>query len=102
MLCSTMLIETIQYYDENGRQEVEVLFLDASKAFDRIYYSELFNNLLDKKVCPRIVQLLCYMYLNQACCVKWNSKNSTDFSDSNGVEQLRHCYIPNFVYCSYE
>ena len=25
MLCSTMLIETIQYYDENGRQAVYVL-----------------------------------------------------------------------------
>ena len=83
MLCSTMLIETIQYYDENGRQAVYVLFLDASKAFDR----ELFNILLDKKVCPRIVQLLCYMYLNQACCVKWNNKHSTDFSVSNGVKQ---------------
>ena len=87
MLCSTMLIETIQYYDENGRQSVYVLFLDASKAFDRVCYSELFNILLDKKVCPRIVHLLCYMYLNQACCVKWNSKNSNNFSVSNGVKQ---------------
>ena len=67
MLCSTMLIETIQYYDENGRQPLYVLFLDARKAFDRVCYSELFNILLDKKVCLRIVQLLCYMYLNQAC-----------------------------------
>ena len=87
MLCSTMLIETIQYYDENGRQPLYVLFLDARKAFDRVCYSELFNILLDKKVCPRIVQLLCYMYLNQACCVKWNSKNSSDFTVSNGVKQ---------------
>ena len=52
MLCSTMLIETIQYYDENGRQPLYVLFLDARKAFDRVCYSELFNILLDKKVCP--------------------------------------------------
>ena len=87
MLCSTMLIETIQYYDENGRQPLYVLFLDARKAFDRVCYSELFNILLDKKVCPRIVQLLCYMYLNQACCVKWSSKNSSDFTVSNGVKQ---------------
>ena len=27
------------------------------------------------------------MYLNQACCVKWNSKNPSDFSVSNGVKQ---------------
>ena len=70
MVCSTMLIETIPYYDENGRQPLYVLFVDASKAFDRVCYSDLFNILLDKKVCPRIVQLLCYVYLNQACCVK--------------------------------
>ena len=49
MLCSTMLIESIQYYDENGRQPLYVLFLDARKAFDRVCYSELFNILLDKK-----------------------------------------------------
>ena len=70
MMYSTMLIETIQYYDENGRQPLYVLFLDARKAFDHVCYNELFNILPDKKVCPRIVQLLCYMYLNQACCVK--------------------------------
>ena len=70
MLCSTMLIETIQYYEENGRQAIYVLFLDGSKAFDRVCYSELFNVLLNKKVCICIVQLLCYMYLNQVCCVK--------------------------------
>ena len=89
MLCSTMLIETIQHYDENGRQAVYVLFLDASKAFDRVCYSELFIILLDKRVCLRIVQLLCYMYLKQACCVKWNSKNLTayDFSVSYGLKQ---------------
>ena len=52
MLCSTMLIKTIQYYDENSKQPLYVLFLDASKGFDCVCYSELFNILLDKKVCP--------------------------------------------------
>ena len=83
-----MLVETVQYYDENGRQPVYVLQLDASKAFDRVSYSRLFNVLLDKNVCPYIARLLCYMYLNQNCCVKWNSKNSTDFSVSNGLMEL--------------
>ena len=87
VLCTTMLVETVQYYDENGRQPVYVLQLDASKAFDRVSYSRLFNVLLDKNVCPYIARLLCYMYLNQNCCVKWNSKNSTDFRLSNGVKQ---------------
>ena len=60
---------------ENGRQPVYVSQLDASKAFDRVSYSRLFNVLLDNNVCPYIVRLLCYMYLNQNCCVKWNSKS---------------------------
>ena len=47
----------------------------------------LINKLLDRKVCPCILQLLCHMYLNQASCVKWNSKNLTEFSVSNGVKQ---------------
>ena len=76
VLCTTMLVETVQYYDENGRQPVYVLQLDASKAFDRVSYSRLFNVLLDNNVYPYIVRLLCYMYLNQNCCVKWNSKSS--------------------------
>ena len=75
VLCTTMLVETVQYYDENSRQHVYVLQLDASKAFDRVSYRRLFNVLFDKNVCPYIVRLLCYMYLNQHCYVKWNSKS---------------------------
>ena len=62
-----------------------VLQLDASKAFDRVSSCRL-NVLLDKNVCPCIVRLLCYMYLNKNCCVKWNSKSSTDFCVSSGVK----------------
>ena len=61
--------------------------LNAAKAFDRVSYSRLFNVLLDNNVCPYIVRLLCYMYLNQNCCGKWNRKSSTDFCVSNGVKQ---------------
>ena len=50
LLCTTMLVEIVQYYDENGRQPVYVLQLDASKGFDRVSYSRLFNVLLDKNV----------------------------------------------------
>ena len=59
VLCTTMLVGTVQYYDENGKQTVYVLQLDASKAFDRVCYSMLFDVLFDNNVCPRIVRLLC-------------------------------------------
>ena len=57
-----MLVETVQYYNENGKQPVYVLQLDASVAYDSISYSRLFNVLLLKNVCPYILRLLCYMY----------------------------------------
>ena len=61
VLCSTMVNETIQYYTENGSNPVYLLLLDATKAFDKVSYKVSFDVLLDKKVCPKIVNLLYYM-----------------------------------------
>ena len=58
ILCSTMVIETVQYYTENGARPVYVLLLDASKAFDKVAFNVLFNELRDRAVCPRIIKLL--------------------------------------------
>ena len=80
------LNETISYYTKNGSQ-VYALFLDASKAFDRLNYIKLFNKLLDKNMCPITVRLLLNMYINQKIQVKWNGKLSEPFSVSNGVRQ---------------
>ena len=57
-----MVNETIQYYTENGGNPVYLLLLDATKAFDKVSYKVLFDVLLDKKVCPKIINLLYYMY----------------------------------------
>ena len=40
-----------------------------------------------ENVCPRIVNLLCYMYSNQQCHVKWGDAASDSFGISNGVKQ---------------
>ena len=47
--CSVVYLETWQYYRQNGSQVYSCL-LDASKAFDRIHYGELFNNLISRKL----------------------------------------------------
>ena len=57
-----MKMENNQYYD--------ILLLDVTKPFDSVCYSELFIYIFRQNVCSRIVQLLCYMYFHQACCVK--------------------------------
>ena len=63
------------------------MLLDATKAFDKVSYKVLFNILLKKNVCPRIVNLLYYMYSNQLCHLKWGDKTSAGFSISNGVKR---------------
>ena len=42
IMCSTLVIETIQYFTQM-QSPVYVIFIDASKAFDRLCHVELFN-----------------------------------------------------------
>ena len=97
-----MVIETVQLYTENGARPVYVLLLDASKAFDKVAFIVLLNELPDRAVCPRIIKLLYVMYTNQSCSVKWDNKQSDYFKISNGIKQggiisplLFRCYIDN-------
>ena len=64
-----------------------VLLLDASKAFDKVSFEKLFEILLRRNVCPRIIKLLLYMYVNQKCHVKWANELSESFTVANGVKQ---------------
>ena len=95
-----MVNKTGQYYTENDAKRVYVLLLDASKAFDKVAFIVLFNELRDPAGCPRIIKLLYVMYTNQLCSVKWDNERSDYFRISNGVKQggvisslLFSCYI---------
>ena len=82
-----MVTETIQYYTENGCKCVFLLLLDASKAFDKVVFHMLFNELIKKNVCTKIIKLLLYMYTNQDCDVQWDGAHSNMFKIFNGVKQ---------------
>ena len=82
-----MVNETIQYYIEKGGKRIYLLLFDATKAFDKVSYKVLFDILLKKNVCPKIVNLLYCMYSNQLCHVKLGDETSASFSISNGVKQ---------------
>ena len=62
-------------------------FLDASKAFDRVKHSVLFDKLVQRGVPGYIVRILCYWYAHQTMCVRWGSSISSSFRLSNGVRQ---------------
>ena len=66
---------------------VYTCFLDASKAFDRVNHSILFEKLAKRGVPVYILRLLIFWYQHQNKCVKWGSLTSELFTVSNGVRQ---------------
>ena len=85
-LCTFMVQQTISHYITNG-SNVNVLMLDASKAFDRVHYITLFKKLIARGMCPLAIRLLLNMYTQQKLQVKWNGSISNQFNVSNGVRQ---------------
>ena len=85
-MCTFMALETIERYKSKGN-DVHVLLLDASKAFDRVDYIKLFDKLLDRGMCPLTVRLLLSMYTKQKLQVKWDNHISQSFDVTNGVRQ---------------
>ena len=68
-------------------------FLDASKAFDRVKYSILFQKLIDKGMLGYIVRLLIYWYSNQTLSVRRSGNLSEHFGVMNGVRE-GHIFLP--------
>ena len=85
-MCTSMLLETINHYTST-KSEIYVVFIDASKAFDRVSHDKLFSLLLHRAVCPSIVRLLFIMYCNSSMSVRWGEAISSMFSVQNGVRQ---------------
>ena len=66
---------------------VFICFLEASKAFDRVNHSLLFDKLLKRGFPGYIVRLLVFWYTNQKMCDRWGNVYSDYFGVSNGVRQ---------------
>ncbi len=61
--------------------------LDASKAFDRVKYCKLFEQLVAHNMSPLVIRLLSVLYTNQMLYFRWKSTIGNIFSVSNGVKQ---------------
>ena len=84
--CTSIVNEVIQYY-LNNETNVNVVMLDASKAFDRVHYIKLFNILQKKEMCPLIIRFLLCLYTSQMIRVQWGDSLSDICTVSNGVKQ---------------
>ena len=86
IMCSTLLVETVEYYVSNN-SSVYVLLIDTSKAFDILCPSKLFDVLETYNGCPLVRQLLYNIYSRSEMHVQWNSAHSKPFSLYKGVQQ---------------
>lgn len=85
-MCVYSLKEIIDLYHDQS-SPVFVLFLDASKAFDKVEHCKLFKKLINRGTPLCIVRLLMFWYSNQLICVRWLNKTSCYFKVTNGVKQ---------------
>ena len=85
-MCSMIAKEVISHY-VNSNSNVHCVFLDSSKAFDKVEYCKLFTLLLDRHIPPHVIRVLLNMYIGQQVKILWNGVYSHTFPASNGVKQ---------------
>jgi len=81
-----LLKQTASYFVTHG-SSVHAVFLDASKAFNRILHMKLFEKLIQRKVPICFVRLLKHWYKEQTMQIKWGKHFSEPSHVSHGVRQ---------------
>ena len=86
--CTFAMNEVISYYNNKG-SDVFVVYLDTTKAFNRIGFCKLFRKLLDRNVRPLLLWLLLYMHSlvgyhswHQVWRLQWGQTGSCAFPHS--------------------
>ena len=103
-LCTGLIKNVVAKYI-TSETAVYGCFLDASKAFDRVNHTLLFEKLCNKNLSPVVTRTLLSWYSQQQVCVRWNASHSEKFPVGNGVRQggvlspiLFTVYIDDLLY----
>ena len=83
----TLALKEIVYYYLNRKSDVYACFLDCTKAFDRVRFDLLFENLMDRGVHAADLRLLMDLYSRQRIRTLWKNKHSAYFGTQNGIRQ---------------
>ena len=70
--CTDSLLDIVDYYNYN-KSDVSVLMFDASKAFDRVRYCTLFNELLDRDISFVFLRMLIIIIIYNICKALYNA-----------------------------
>jgi hypothetical protein len=97
-MCTMLLKEVISYYTNND-SSLYCVFLDVTKAFDKVEYCALFRELINEDIPPMIIRVLLNIYTGQQVHVLWNGVYSNSFYVSNGVKQ--GAVISPVIFCIY-
>jgi hypothetical protein len=97
-MCTMIVKEAISLYTSSN-STVHCVFLDSSKAFDRVEYCKLFKLLMDRHVPAHVTRILLNMYTGQQVRVLWNGATSGNFPISNGVKQ--GAIVSPILFCVY-
>ena len=85
-VCTRTLLESIDYYLQRG-SKAYVVFMDCSKAFDKVIHSKLFGKIFAADVHPLYIRMMIFIYRNQSGKVSWDGYESAEFPIKNGVRQ---------------
>ena len=87
VLCTSTLKKVVANYF-SGSSEVYACFIDLSKAFDRVNFLKVFDNLLQRGInLAAIVKVLLDSLSSQSVSVCWNGRSYYIFNPTNGVKQ---------------
>ncbi len=67
--------------------DVYTVYVDASKAFDRVRHDMLFMILIDRGLPPIVIRSLYDMYRRQKIQAVWKGYISEPFETDNGIKQ---------------
>ena len=83
----TFVVDEVTTYCNTNDTCVKAVWLDASKAFNRVEYVKLSRVLLTRDLCPIILRCTLNMYVRQIICVKWMNTVTVSVNIYNGIKQ---------------